>query len=204
MKAHLIVASCIVIAGIANAWCQTPQPPAKEPPAAEVMNAPGPEATALAKDAGTWDVVATFWPERGADPIVTKNLMAERTMIGPFLQEIMHPKPGSGGQEFQRIDYLSFNRVEGRWKYVSMDTRSPVGIMPAASFGRGEKDEIDLLFDPIAFVGLGPEVEGIMLRSDLTITRDGPDQGRKRQRFILADGKGTPWTAVEYVYKRRP
>lgn len=32
-----------------------------------------------------------------------------------------------------RMDYLSFNRVEARWEYVSIDTRAAVGLMTAQS-----------------------------------------------------------------------
>ncbi|HEX6451410.1 MAG TPA: DUF1579 family protein, partial [Trebonia sp.] len=94
--------------------------------AAERLLVPGPEEKQLAERAGTWTVIATMWPAPGAEPIVTDGLVAERAMIGLYLQETMHPGPGSTGPDFRRIDYLHYDRVEGRWKYVSMDTRLPV------------------------------------------------------------------------------
>ena len=56
-------------------------------------------------------------------------------MIGSILQEVMQPVPGSAAPDFRRLDYLNYDRVEGRWKYVSMDTRFPVSIMPASGVG---------------------------------------------------------------------
>jgi hypothetical protein len=172
-------------------------------PAAERMNAPGPEQEALAARAGVWEVTSTIWPAPGAPPIVTRGLIAERTMIGPFLQEVMHPPAGAAGPDFKRLDYVGYSRVEGRWQYVSMDTRLPVGLMPAWSYDRGVADRITLTFEPIAFVGFGPEVEGRMVRSDMTITRDGPDHELKQQHFVFADGKGQPYLAVQYEYRRK-
>jgi hypothetical protein len=173
------------------------------PTAVERMSEPGPEAKDLAGRVGLWDVVFTVWPAPGAEPVVTRGLVAERTMIGPFLQEVLRPAPGSATPDFRRIDYLSYDRVEGRWKYVSMDTRFPAGIMPAWSFG-GERDgKLTLQFEPLGFVGFGPEVEGRFTRSDLVITRQGANRELKQQHFVQANGTGVEWLAVQYEYTRR-
>jgi hypothetical protein len=50
-------------------------------------------------------------------------------MVGLYLTETMRPAPGSNVPEFRRIDYLTYDNVQARWEYVSMDTRAPVGIM---------------------------------------------------------------------------
>ncbi|ABS27443.1 hypothetical protein Anae109_3250 [Anaeromyxobacter sp. Fw109-5] len=55
-------------------------------------------------------------------------------MIGLYLQEIMKPAPGSGVPDFQRIDYLTYDAVQARWEYVSLDPRAPIGIMFARGF----------------------------------------------------------------------
>jgi hypothetical protein len=75
--------------------------------------------------------------------------------------------------------------------------------MPAWSQDRGAPDRIALQFEPIAFVGLGPVVEGRMLRSDMIITRQGPDHELKQQHFMPADGTGQTWLAVQYEYVRK-
>jgi hypothetical protein len=169
--------------------------------AAERLLMPGPEEEQLAARAGTWNVAATMWPEPGAEPVVTSGLIADRAMIGLYLQEIMRPGPG-GGSDFRRIDYLSYDRVEGRWKYVSMDTRLPVSIMPASSFGRAENGTLRLVFEPLGFIGFGTEVDGKLTRSDLLITRRSDSHELKQQHFIRADGTGRQWLAVQYDYRR--
>jgi hypothetical protein len=104
-----------------------------EPPrsANDRMLEPGPQAAQLARRVGAWDVVMTLRPTPDAASIVVKDLVAERVMIGLYLQEIMRPASGSGIPDFRRIEYLTYNPVEARWQYVSMDTRAP-------SAGRGE------------------------------------------------------------------
>jgi hypothetical protein len=172
--------------------------------AVEKMSTPGPEADQLARRVGKWDVVNTIWPTPGAQPIVMTGLVAERTMIGPFMREVMRPAPGSKIPDFQRIAYLSYDRVEGRWKYVSMDTRFPAGIMPAWSFGGEEDGKISLLFEPLGFVGFGPEIEGRFTASDFVIARDGDNHEVAEQHFLQANGSGKKWLAVQYDYKRQP
>jgi hypothetical protein len=168
------------------------------------MSEAGPEQSELATQVGRWDVVASLWPAPGAEPLVTRGLVAERTMIGPILQEIMRPAPASGVPDFQRLDYLNFDRVEGRWKYVSMDTRFPVSIMPAWSFGGAVDGEIRLLFASQAFVGFRTEVEGRFMISDMVISHPDADHAAKEQHVIMANGTGQSWTFVRYEYTRRP
>lgn len=169
--------------------------------AAERLSTPGPEENQLAERADTWNVVATMWPTPDAEPIVTDGLIAERAMIGSYLQEILRPGPG-GGPDFRRIDYLNYDRVEGRWKYVSMDTRFPVSIMPAASFGGAEDGTLRLVFEPLGFIGFGTEVDGKLTRSDMLITSRSASHELKQQHFISADGTGRQWLAVQYEYRR--
>ena len=125
-------------------------------------------------------------------------------MIGPFLQETLRPAAGSRSEAFTRIDYLGYDRVEGRWNYMSLDTSVPVGLMPAWSFDAGAQDRIEMVFEPIAFLGFGDHVTGQMLRSDMTITRLGPDREVKEQRFISADGRGRPYVGSRYGIRGGP
>ena len=50
--------------------------------------------------------------------------------------------------------------MEGRWQYVSLDTRFPAGIMPAWSFEQEVDRKLVLQFESLGFVGFGPEVGG--------------------------------------------
>jgi hypothetical protein len=167
------------------------------------MSEAGPSEQMLARQTGKWDVVASLWAAPGAQPIVARGLVAERTMIGPILQEIMKPAPGGGTPDFTRIDYLNFDRVEGRWKYVSMDTRFPVSIMPARSFGPAVDGKIDVQFEPQGFVGFGAEVEGRFMVSDMAISSSDVDHMLKEQHVMMANGTGKSWLFVRYEYTRR-
>ena len=200
-SALMMVTALSSLSPIAGA--QSPSPQAKPPSAAERMSQPGPEENALHQEGGSWDVVASLWPAPGAQPIVTRGLVAERTMIGPYLQEIMKPGPGSQAADFRRLDYLEFDRVEGRWKYVSMDTRFPVSIMPAWSSGPARDGKITLQFQPQAFVGFGPAVEGRFMTSDMVISSQGAGKMLKEQHVTMADGTGASWLFVRYEYTRR-
>ena len=80
-------------------------PPAVTSAAAQTANErmqdAGPEAALLASRAGEWSVVMTLRPTPDAAPIVTKGLIAQRTMIGLFLQEVLHPGPTANSPDFQ-------------------------------------------------------------------------------------------------------
>lgn len=166
------------------------------------MSRSGAHEAALAAQVGTWTVVATMWPAPHAAPTVMRGLVAERTMIGAYLQEIMQPAPGSKIADFRRLDYLNFDHVEGRWKYVSMDTRFPVSIMPARSTGI-EEARIALQFEPQAFVGFGANVEGRFMLSDMVVTSSDRDHQVKEQRVNMANGTGESWLFVRYEYVRQ-
>jgi hypothetical protein len=168
--------------------------------ASDRFNEPGAENGRLAVLSGTWDVVESVWPNPGASPKVSTGLIAERRMIGSMLEEVLRrpadPTP-------LRIDYLTYNRVAGQWQYVSMDFRAPVGIMPASSFDRGEGDQIELFFQPLAAAGDGSQASGQMLRMKQLITGDGHNRQIKDQTFIMSDGSGAAWLAHRYTYVRQ-
>ncbi len=124
-------------------------------------------------------------------------------MVGSYLQETMHPATDAKVPPFTRLDYLTYDRVEGRWQYVSMDTRMPVGIMPAMSFDHGNDRTVTFEFTPLGFVGMTDAVEGTMLRSNMVITRDGKNHMTKEQHWIRADGTGREWLGVKYDYRRK-
>lgn len=195
---QLAAITCAVVTSVASAREQ-----AQPPSAAARMQQPGYEEEQLRQRTGTWTVVSTFRPTPDAAPIVSEGLVAERTMVGLYLQEVMRPGPGSKVPEFSRIAYQYFSRVEGRWQYVSLDTRFPVGIMPASSFGNEKDGKLVLQFESLAFVGIGANVEGRMIRSNLEISRESDDHEFIRQFWIQADGTGHEWLAVEYEYERR-
>ena len=175
----------------------------KVPSANDRMAELGPEGQALAKRVGTWDVTFTNWSKPGAAPVTTGGLVAEREMIGPMLQERLHPSPGSSGLAWTRIDDLTYSRIDGRWDYMSMDTRAPVGLMPAYSLGRDPADRIFVSFIPFTMPGEGTNVTGQMLRMEQIIIHVDDDHEMKDQYFTPADGVATKWLAKRYSYTRR-
>jgi len=120
-----------------------------------------------------------------------------------YMEETMHPDASAKMPEFSRLAYQYYSRVEGRWQYVSLDTRFPVGIMPAYSFANESDGKLTLMFESLAFVGLGKEVEGRMIRSNLEISRESNNHEFVRQYWVQADGTARQWPAVEYEYTRR-
>jgi hypothetical protein len=184
---------------------QTPRTQASQVGATRSANdrmlEPGPEAQRLGRRVGTWDVVNTFRPTPHATPVVARGLIAERMMIGLYLQEIMRAAPGSNIPDFRRIEYLTYNPVEARWQYVSLDTRAPVGLMPAKSFGQEQESSITVHFENSALAGFGPELEGRLLRARHVTTVESDDRDVSRQ-YWSSPGE-QEWLAVEYAYTRR-
>jgi hypothetical protein len=172
------------------------------PSVSDTLNELGPEGHALARQAGVWDVIETVWATPDAAPQVSQGV-AVRRMIGSLLQEFLRPAGGSSDAAISRIDYLSFNRLEGRWNYVSMDTRAPVGIMTANSFERDPPERIQVVFNPFAIPDSGPAALGRLLRMDELIETQGVDASRKDQHFILAEATPRKWLAHRFAYTRR-
>nr|WP_321983370.1 hypothetical protein [uncultured Lichenicoccus sp.] len=167
------------------------------------LNRAGPESRLIAQRVGHWDVQETVWPAPGAAPIVTTGLVAERTMMGSLLQELLRPRADVTAASVQRLDMLSFNRLEGRWDYVSFDSRDPVGLMPASSIEPGDGRTIDLVFAPFAVPVSGTEAIGQLLRMRQSIIFETPVTEVKNQYFALADGTSRTWLAHRYACTQR-
>jgi len=162
----------------------------------------GRENAQLAQRAGVWDVKETVWDSPGAVPTTT-TWVAERRMVGEFLEEVLEPAVGAPASQIQRIDYLSYHRIEGRWKYVSMDTRASVGMMPASSADRGDIANIRIVFEPFAIPMVGSKA-GQLLSMQEVIRQMDANHDEKDQYFNLADGNGNSWLKHKYEYVRRP
>jgi hypothetical protein len=173
---------------------------APSPSAMQRMLEPGVEAARLAGQVGTWDVSMTFRPSPDAKPLVVRGMIAERTMVGLYLQEIMKPKAGTKLPDFRRIDYLTYDRMQARWEYVSMDTRAPIGIMSAAGLANQLGPDITVYFDGFATPGLGQELEGRFVRARHVDTTENDRHTFKRQ-FWTRPGQ-EEWLAVQYEYTR--
>lgn len=177
---------------------------ADSPSVMEQLNEFGPEAQALARRAGTWDVTITSWDAPGAAPAVLTGLVAERRMIGPMLEEVLHPIAGASGASFSRADFLTFNRLEGRWQYMSMDSRAPDGLMSAFSLDADPEQRVFMSFQPFATPNIsGTSAIGQMLRMEQVIVRQDADHEVKDQYFTAAGSTPVKWLGNRYSYTRR-
>jgi hypothetical protein len=181
-------------------------PPAKPTEAApsaltaERLLAPGPEAQELARQVGTWNVVVTMHPTPNGPPVVVSGIVAERTMVGLYLNEVMKPAPGSNIPDFRRIDYLTYDAVQARWEYAAMDTRAPVGIMFAKSYGGDRGPDITVYFDSFANPGIGAVGGSVRARH---VDKRETDNRRLKQQYWTVPGE-QEWLAIQYEYTRRP
>ena len=174
-------------------------PSAPDPSLMKQMLAPGSEAAGLARLVGSWNVTMTMRPAPDAPPVVVDGMVAERVMVGLYLTETMTPAPGSKLPDFKRVDYLTYDKVQSRWEYVSLDTRAPIGIMFAKSYAGESGPEITVYFDNFFNPGVGPVGAGVRARH--VDTREGDDHAFKRQYWTSAN---TPeWLAIQYEYVRR-
>jgi len=137
----------------------TAAPPPRQT-ASSRLSALGAEGQALAMRAGTWDTTLTSFSKLGAAPVVLSGLVSERQMIGPMLQDILRSVPGASGPPFERVDDLTFNRLDGRWDYMSMDSGVPDGLMVAWSIDYSPGERILVSFLPFATAGSGPDATG--------------------------------------------
>jgi hypothetical protein len=134
--------------------------PQQEKPSAGALNELGADGKILAQRTGLWDVTETVWASPDAAPVTTKGLVAERLLMGAFLQEVIRQLGESPEKTVKRTDLLSYNRLEGRWGYVSFYTRATVGLMPDWSTGRGDGSTINLTFTPCAIPNSGAVTAG--------------------------------------------
>ena len=194
----------LTLAGLfaAGSVVRTPSSASAALTASERLNQPGPEARLLARRTGRWVVTETAWATAAAPPVTTTGLVADRHMIGALLQEVIGRAGEGVAQDLRRTDLLSFNRLEGRWGYVSFDTRGPDGIMVAWSRDAGETGTIAIDFAPFANPRPGLEAVGQFLRLDQVIRFIDRDHDVKEQFFEPADGSGARWLGHRYAYVR--
>lgn len=204
MKLHRLIRALVTplaialnLIGVQASAQQSPDPIAR-------LNEAGPEAQALARRVGLWDVSVTSWASPSAAPVVVNGLVAERRMIGPMLEEIVHPVGGAPEASFSRADFLHFDRLEGRWQYMSMDSQLPVGLMFAWSLDADPEQRVTMSFLPFAVpVVSGSNVVGQLFRMEQVIARQDADHETKDQYFIAAGNTATKWLAKRYNYTRR-
>lgn len=176
-------------------------PAFSQQPDAALQNQP--QAQWLKRQVGTWQVTMTAQLLPGARPMVTKGIVAERSLINDLcLYEVMRPVAGSGIADFQRISYLAYNLNERRWDYVSMDSRITAGLMYFVNF-ESNADSITSYIASFPYPGFGPEdkVRGMSVAARNVIVSPTSDHQVVRQYWRFA--AGSEWKGMEYDYSRK-
>jgi hypothetical protein len=204
MKPFRLLSTIAAVLALSTTLAGVAAHAADAPSLIDKLNEFGPEAKALVQRAGTWDVTITNWEKPGATPTVLTGLVAERRMIGPMLEEVLHTVPGAPGAPFSRADFLTFNKQEGRWQYMSMDGRVPDGMMVAYSIDPDPEQRIFMSFLPFASPNvIGDIAIGQFWRMEQVITRQDADHEVKDQYFTLAGSAPAKWLGIRYSYTRR-
>jgi hypothetical protein len=115
----------------------------------------------------------------------------------------MKPAPGSKQEPFARHAYLSFNNVDRRYEYVSLDTRYP-RTMYETSFdgGRAHRDRIiEVFIEAFTHPGWGTEFVGQAMKQRREIIVESDRRNVVRQ-FWTPPG-GSEFLAIEYIYVKR-
>jgi hypothetical protein len=157
----------------------------------------------LAAMTGTWDVVMTFRPDPDQPPAVVKGIVAQRTLVGQYLQEVMQPAPGSasGAADFRRISYLAYNTTDSRWEYGSIDTRV-TGVMTRSNFGGDLAAGVAFYIASFTLpLELGEKMGGRAVRLRDHMKRHSADRDELLQYWTPPGGG--EWLAVHYEYRRR-
>jgi hypothetical protein len=204
MKPNRFLPTLVAVLAISSTLVGVQANAADAPSVMDKLNEFGPEAQALVQRAGTWDATITSWSGPGAAPAVLTGLVAERRMIGPMLEEVLHPVDGATGALFSRADFLTFNKLEGRWQYMSMDGRVPDGMMTAYSLDADPEQRIFMSFMPFANANvIGASAIGQLWRMEQVIVRQDADHEVKDQYFTAAGSTPVKWLGVRLSYTRR-
>jgi len=157
---------------------------------------------------GTWDVRQRMWTGPDAEPMMLPPAVAHRRLVGDtFLEETMKPAPGSDQEPFTRLAYLSYNNVNKRYEWISMDTRAPQ-MMFEISYGGGgpgrgqERRVVSLYLDSFVLPRWG-KTANAAFKQRRVIEADRDRQVVSQYWTPLSGEKAEEFLAVEYIYTRR-
>lgn len=145
-----------------------------------------------------------MWPAADTEPVTMPPAVARRRMIQDvYLEEVMEPAPGSDEPPFTRTAFLSFNDLNGRYEYVSLDTRFPPMMFETAfdnTLMNG--NTITVYHDAFISPGFDPATAGQLVKQRRDIIVENQDRVVVRQYWTLPAGE--EFLAVESVYTRVP
>jgi hypothetical protein len=138
------------------AFAQTAQ--TQELPASARLAMPGPEHAWLNPLVGDWTVEMLVYPGPGAEPVVSREVTAtcRWTLDGRYLREEL--RGTVFGNPSARDGVLGYNRLDGRFEWVTIDTFEPGQMI---YFGRGDETGKKFsMYGESTEAGMGPEPTG--------------------------------------------
>lgn len=165
--------------------------------ASERLASPGPEHVWMAPLLGQWQVAMQVWPGTGADPFEIPGMTATRDSIlgGRYLHEALMGADGTP----VRMATLGFNRLEGRFELVTVDSFEPGQMV---YLGRGDHGaEAIWLYGESTEAGMSLEPTG--RRRDLRFEFAIESADTNVQRIHVRYPGGKEYLFVEQRFTRR-
>jgi Protein of unknown function (DUF1579) len=151
---------------------------------------------------GTWDVRTRIWTGPGVAPVRLPPATARRRLIGDtLLEEVMTPASRSVQDPFVRMAYFSYNRVNQRYEWLSMDTRAPQ-MMYERSLNGHEKNAVSLYLDSFVLPQWGKATYAAF-RQRRVFEFELNRQVVRQYWTPLSGEDSVEFLAVEYVYVRQ-
>jgi hypothetical protein len=147
-------------------------------PAAARLAMPGDEHRWLEPLIGDWTVEMLVYPGPGAEPIVSNEVTATRqwTLDGRYLREEL--RGTVFGQPAARDGVLGYNRLDGRFEWVTVDTFEPGQMIYV---GRDDASpEGFSMYGESTEAAMGPEPTGRKRELRFEFDIDGPDYNVQR------------------------
>jgi Protein of unknown function (DUF1579) len=170
--------------------------PALAETASDRLAAPGPEHAWMDPLVGEWTVAMRVWSGPGVEPFELPGMTANRELIlgGRYLREVLFGGDGTPMREAT----LGFNRLDGRYELVTVDSFEP-GQMVYLSRSDATSDELSL-FGESTEAGMGTEPTGRKrdLRFDFVIE----DADTNVQRIFVRYPAGEEYLFVEQRFTR--
>jgi len=162
----------------------------------------GPELDLFRPLVGDWTVERRLWTTADAEPTTLPPAIARRRMIQDvFLEEVMEPAPGSDQPPFTRTAFLSFNDLNGRYEYVSLDSSYPPMMFETAfdnTLTNG--NTIKVYHDAFVSPGFDPGSAGQLLKQRRDFTVESADRVIMTQYWTPPSGE--EYLGLETLYTR--
>jgi hypothetical protein len=164
--------------------------------ASDRLAAPGPEHAWMDPLVGNWAVEMRVWPGPDADPFDIPGMTAERTLVlgGRYLREVLIGGDGIPVREAT----LGFNRLDGRFELVTVDSFEPGQMI---YLGRGDETAGQIILHGTSTeAGMGPEPTGRARTLRFEFVTETPDSNV--QRIFVRYPGGQEYLFVEQRFSR--